>query len=73
MQQLKYKNITACLRHGMILHKRLMLKTIQTKSLHRLPDISCNERGIELEGGGVLHICLVGCKLPPVNGYQCDQ
>ena len=44
-------------------------KTRQTNLWHHLLAISCSDQGIGLKGGGVQYTCLVGCRLPPLDGY----
>ena len=52
-------------------------KTRQANRWHHLPAYSCSKQGIAPGGGGVprwrgwgQHTYLVGCRLPPLDGYM---
>ena len=56
--------------------KTYIVKIWQTNRMHHLPAISCSEQGsglggggYHIGGGGVQFICLVECRLPPLDGY----
>ena len=45
------------------------VKTRQTNRWQHLLAISCRKQGTWLGAVGVHYICLVGCRLPPLDGY----
>ena len=46
-----------------------IVKTRQTNWQHHLPAYSCSKQGISPGWSGIQYTCLVGCRLPPLDGY----
>ena len=51
-----------------LMSKASIVKSRQANQWHHLPAYSCTKRGIARGGGGVQNTCLVGCRLPPLDG-----